>query len=468
MPPQPHIKSKRTQGWMGIHRGHKARPLERLTELGILGVSFSTIAVIFLIFLFVGKEAWPIFTGKVSSAAVRDVIPADELATRPLTEVLAYLEITRDDAADKIRQLARNLADELNETPAAELPGKLKLEANPVRAKVLADFPKELDRAAARIDGRVSTLDATARPALRELTAEQMRDWLQTLMEIRQEAFAEIPAHVKSDPDARANTTRWSYLLAPHKWADYDKPEYIWQPIGNIHKYNVVPLIIGTLKTTIVGLLFAVPLALGAAIFVSQLASPRLKEIIKPSIELLSGIPSVVMGTFALLIMATFLQKLFGYEVRLNAFVAGIALGLAVIPLVFSIAEDALTSVPLTYTQGALALGASKWQAAYQIVLPSALPGVFAAIVLGFGRAIGETMIVLLVCSASVVSWNVFDSARSITATIAAEMAEAVSGGHHYRILFLLGALLFAVTFITNLIGDFVMHHYKAKLEGKK
>jgi phosphate transport system permease protein len=176
----------------------------------------------------------------------------------------------------------------------------------------------------------------------------------------------------------------------------------------------------------------------------------------------------VVMGTFALLVMATFLQKLFGYEVRLNAFVAGIALGLAVIPLVFSIAEDALTSVPHTYTQAALALGASKWEAAYQIVLPSAMPGVFAAIVLGFGRAIGETMIVLLVCSASVLSWNIFDSARSITATIAAEMAEAVSGGHHYRILFLLGALLFAVTFVTNLIGDFVMHHYKAKLEGKK
>jgi phosphate transport system permease protein len=124
--------------------------------------------------------------------------------------------------------------------------------------------------------------------------------------------------------------------------------------------------------------------------------------------------------------------------------------------------------VPRTYTQAALALGASKWQAAYQIVLPSALPGVFASIVLGFGRAIGETMIVLLVCSASVVSWSVFDSARSITATIAAEMAEAVAGGHHYRILFLLGALLFAVTFVTNLIGDVVMHHYKARLEGKK
>jgi phosphate transport system permease protein len=453
---------------MGIHRGHRARPLERLVEWGILGVSFSTIAVIFLIFIFVGKEALPLFTSKVSSAALKEVIPAGEIATRPVPEVLDYLGISRGDVSDKIRLLTSELVSELSETPAGELPAVFQLEADPVRGRLLAEFPRDFDRAAARLHERLPRHDAITLPALRELLAARLKDWLKTPMEIREEALAEMPAFVKADPDARVNTTEWRYLLRPHKWADYEKPEYIWQPIGNIHKYNIVPLIIGTLKTTLVGLLFAVPLALGAAIYVSQLASPRMKEIIKPAIELLSGIPSVVMGTFALLVMASFLQKLFGYEVRLNAFVAGIALGLAVVPLVFSIAEDALTSVPRTYSQAALALGASKWQAAYQIVLPSALPGVFAAIVLGFGRAIGETMIVLLVCSASVVSWDIFDSARSLTATIAAEMAEAVSGGHHYRILFLLGALLFAVTFVTNLIGDFVMHHYKARLEGKK
>jgi phosphate transport system permease protein len=468
MPQQQHANAKRSHGWMGIHRGHQARPLERLAEWGILGVSFSTIAVIFLIFIFVGKEAWPLVTGRVSSAAVKDVIPAQEIETRPIADLFAYLEISDADARDKIRQLAAGLATELRETPAGELPAKLKTGPDVVRERLLAAFPADFDRAATRLSTTVPNLNAQSIPALRELVGVQLRDWLQTLMEIRQEALSEIPASVKSDPDARVNTTRWRYLLKPHQWADYDKPEYIWQPIGNIHKYNIVPLVVGTLKTTLIGLLFAVPLALGAAIYVSQLARPRMKEWIKPGIELLSGIPSVVMGTFALIVMATFLQKLFGYQVRLNAFVAGIALGLAVIPLVFSIAEDALTSVPRTYTQAALALGASKWQAAYQVVLPSALPGVFAAIVLGFGRAIGETMIVLLVCSASVMSWDIFDSARSITATIAAEMAEAVSGGHHYRILFLLGALLFAVTFVTNLIGDFVMHHYKAKLEGKR
>ena len=394
--PNQQNKTKRSQGWMGIHRGHQARPVERVAEWLIFGVSFSTIAIVFLIFIFVGKEALPVIFGTENSAAIKPVIPSADIDKIAPAQLQEYLGLTS------------------------------------------AQF-KEMDK-----------------------------ETLVTLMQVREEALAEMSESMRNDPDVRINTTEWRYLLKPHQWTGYDKPEYIWQPVGNIHKYNLVPLVVGTLKTTLVGLLFAVPFALGAAVYVSQLARPRVKEWVKPMIEMLSGIPSVVMGTFAYLVLASWLQKLLGYEVRLNAFVAGIALGLAVIPLVFSIAEDALTSVPRSYTQAALALGASKWQAAYQVVLPSALPGVFAAVVLGFGRAIGETMIVVLVCSASVMSWNVFDSARSITATIAAEMAEAVSGGHHYRILFLLGSLLFAATFITNLIGDVVIHHYKAKLEGKR
>lgn len=381
---------------MGIHRGHRAHPFERLAEWFIFGVSFSAIGIIFLIFFFIGKEAVPVAMERQNSALIREVIPPSEIDKLSSAELQEYLELT----------------------------------------------PKQF--------------------------AEMDRETLQMLMEIRVEAIQEIPAHIRKDKDATLNTATWRYMIQPYQWTGYDKPEYIWQPVGSIHKYNIVPLFVGTLKTTLVGLLFAVPLALGAAIYVSQLASPKVKEWVKPAIEMLSGIPSVVMGMFALVVMATFLQSLFGYPIRLNAFVAGIALGMAVIPLVFSIAEDALTSVPRTYTQAALALGASKWQAAYQVVLPSALPGVFAAVVLGFGRAIGETMIVLLVCSASVMSWSVFDSTRSITTTIAAEMAEAVAGGTHYRILFLLGALLFAATFITNMIGDIVIHHFKGKLEGKK
>lgn len=290
------------------------------------------------------------------------------------------------------------------------------------------------------------------------------RETLKLLMEVKAEEAAAKP----KDKDADLNTTSWKYLLSPHQWTGYDKPEYIWQPVSQIHKYNIIPLFIGSLKATLVALLFAVPLALAAAIFVSQLAPPSWKEWLKPAIELLAGIPSVVLGFFALIVMATVLQSVFGYQSRLNAFVAGIALGLAIIPVVFSIAEDALTSVPRSYTQAALALGASKWQAAWQIVLPAALPGVFAAVVLGFGRAIGETMIVLMASgNASIVSGNIFDSARTITATIAAELAETVFGDHHYRMLFMLGTLLFAVTFLSNLAGDLIIHRLKAKMEGK-
>jgi phosphate transport system permease protein len=176
-----------------------------------------------------------------------------------------------------------------------------------------------------------------------------------------------------------------------------------------------------------------------------------------------------VLGFFALIVMASVLQNVFGYQSRLNAFVAGIALGLAIIPVVFSIAEDALTSVPRSYTQAALALGSSKWHAAWKIVLPAAIPGVFAAVVLGFGRAIGETMIVLMASgNASIVSGNIFDSTRTMTATIAAELAETVFGGEHYRILFMLGTLLFIVTFISNFAAELVINRLKLKLEGKR
>jgi phosphate transport system permease protein len=381
---------------MGIHRGHTARPFEWIVEKFIFLVSLSAILMVLLIFLFVAKEALPVFLGQTNTSLIQTPIPPAEMEKHSPAELQRYLELT----------------------PAQY--------------------------------------------------ASMSKETLRSLMEVKVEAQDDIPADFRNDPDARINTTEWRYLLFPHQWSAYNKPSYIWQPVGQIQKFNIVPLVIGTLKTTIIGLLFAVPLAVGAAIYVSQLARPRVREVVKPTIELLSGIPSVVVGFFALLIMATVLQHMFHYETRLNAFVAGIALGIAVIPVIFSISEDALTSVPRTYSQAALALGASRWQTAWQIVLPAALPGVFAASVLGFGRAIGETMIVLMVCSGSVVSWSIFDSARSITTTIAAEMAEAVDGGPHYRILFMLGALLFAATFISNMVGEIVIHRFKNKLEGKR
>ena len=285
---------------------------------------------------------------------------------------------------------------------------------------------------------------------------------VRTLVELKAE---ELKQNI--GPDSRINTTSWGWLLRARQWVGYDQPVYIWQPVSDIPKYNIIPLFVGSLKATLVALIFSVPLGVGAAIYVSQLARPRVREIIKPTIELLAGIPSVVLGFFALLVLASILQGLFHYESRLNAVVAGIALGLTVIPVVFTISEDALTTVPRGYGQAALALGAAPWQVAWQIVLPAALPGVFAACVLGFGRAIGETLIVLMASgNASIMSASILDSCRTITATIAAELAEVVFGGDHYRILFLLGALLFAVTFATNLVGDVVVHRLKRKLEG--
>jgi phosphate transport system permease protein len=378
---------------MGIRRGHRAHPFEWLAEKFIFLVSLTTILMVFLIFAFVTREAFPLIAGKVNSAAVQPVIPVADMDKIPAEELREYLELS------------------------------------PQQFKTMDHDTKVL------------------------------------LMETKVDAGKEAP----NDKDAKINTTKWRYLLFPYQWSGYDKPVYIWQPISDIKKYNIIPLIIGSIKATLVALLFAVPLSLAAAIYVSQLTSPKIKEWVKPTIELLSGIPSVVVGFFGLIVMATVLQKIFGYESRLNAFVAGIALGFAIIPVVFSIAEDALTSVPRSYTQAALALGASRWQAAWQVVLPAAIPGVFAAIVLGFGRAMGETMIVLMASgNASVMSGSIFDSTRTITATIAAELAEAVFGGHHYRILFMIGALLFLVTFLSNMAGEVVMQRLKKKMEGKR
>jgi phosphate transport system permease protein len=258
-------------------------------------------------------------------------------------------------------------------------------------------------------------------------------------------------------------------MLGAYQWAGYSKAEYIWQPVSEIPKYNLIPLVIGSLKVTLVALIFAVPVSLGAAVYISQLARPQVREVLKPVIELLAGIPSVVLGFFALIVMASALQHLFGYQSRLNALVAGLALGFSVIPVVFSITEDALTSVPRSYVQAALALGASQWKAAIQVVVPAALPGIFAAAALGFGRAIGETMIVLMASgNASIVSSSLLDSTRTITATIAAELGEVVFGSPHYRILFLIGVLLFGATFLTNLAADLVMQRLKARMDGKR
>jgi phosphate transport system permease protein len=246
-------------------------------------------------------------------------------------------------------------------------------------------------------------------------------------------------------------------------------PTKTWQPVSDNPRYGLLPLLIGTIKITIISLLFAGPISILAALYTAVFASKRMKELIKPTIEMLAGFPSVVIGFFALMVMASFLQNLFGYDVRLNSFVGGIAMGLAAIPIIFTITEDELTAVPKTYYESSLALGASKWQTAFFVILPAATPGIFAAILLGIGRVFGETMIALMATgNAAMMGLNPFESVRTLAATIGAEMAEVVFGDTHYNVLFLIGSMLFIFTFAINAIAEFwVKGKLMKKIQGK-
>lgn len=268
------------------------------------------------------------------------------------------------------------------------------------------------------------------------------------------------------EPGHEREAVTWANLIGPTHYPDRP-PRFVWQPVSNVPKYNLAPLIVGTLKTTLIAILFGGPLAVLAAILSSEFAPRWLREIVKPAIEILAGIPSVVLGFFALIVLASWLQELLGLRIRLNALNAGIALGLAVIPIVFTVAEDALTTVPESYREASLALGANRWETAMRIVVPAALPGIFAGVVLGFGRAVGETMIVLMASgNAATNTWALTDSVRTLSATVAAELGEVVFGSPHYRVLFLIGALIFVFTFAVNLFGDLYLRRLATRLGG--
>jgi phosphate transport system permease protein len=309
------------------------------------------------------------------------------------------------------------------------------------------------------------------------LLLKRRRRIIETLLEtaVRSSAFLVIAALVLifvfvakeavrllTSADVHREVTAWT-MLVPQ-----ENGEYVWQPVSEKPKYSLLPLVVGTLKVTMVALLIAIPLAILAAIFTSEFAPQQLRELVKPVVELLAGMPSVVIGFFALMVLATWIQDAFGFVFRLNAVTAGLGLSLAVIPIVFTVAEDALSAVPQTFRDGSLALGANRWQTAWRVVLPAAMPGVFAACVLGFGRAIGETMIVLMASgNAAMMSFDPRESFRSFSATIAAELGEVVYGSPHYHVLFFIGAFLFVITFLLNLSGHWYVSRLRARLEGK-
>ena len=256
------------------------------------------------------------------------------------------------------------------------------------------------------------------------------------------------------DTEARQEAS-FSKMFLPQVVRANRPPAFVWQPVSGIPKVSMIPLFIGTLKTTLVSMVVAVPVGVMGALFAAEFAPRRLREVLKPTVELLAGVPSVVLGFFALMVLASLLQDTLGLGSRLNATVAGLGLALTLVPVIFTVAEDALTAVPRSYREASLALGATPWETAWKVVLPAAAPGILAACVLGFGRAIGETMIVLMASgNAAIVSASLTDSARSMSATIAAEMGEVVVGSPHYSLLFFIGVELFLFTFLLNLMAS--------------
>ena len=274
-----------------------------------------------------------------------------------------------------------------------------------------------------------------------------------------------VPVFTDAEIRKEANLTQFFITQQP---AERFEERFVWQPTSEQPKVSLIPLLLGTFKATFIALLFACPVGVGAALFTSEFATPRVREIVKPTVELLAGIPSVVLGFFALLILATWLQSAFGFVYRLNAYNAGLALGIALLPIVFTIAEDGLAAVPRGYREASMALGATRAQTAVRVVLPAAAPAVFAAFVLAVGRAIGETMILLMAGgNAAIASFSLKDPLRTLSATIAAELGEVVFGSAHYAALFFIGSLLFVITFITNSVGNIVVVRMRRRMQGE-
>lgn len=238
-----------------------------------------------------------------------------------------------------------------------------------------------------------------------------------------------------------------------------------WYPTSEMNvRYGTAALTIGSFSVTLLAMALAVPFGLGAAIYISEFCNRRLKDTLKIVIELLAAIPSVVWGFIGLTVMSKVIMTLFGASVGVNLLNGGIILALMSVPIIVSIGEDALKAVPDSYREAAMALGASKWQIVYRVLLPAAKNGLLAAVLLGVGRAVGETMAVLMATGHAIkIPGSVLDSVRTLTANIAAELGEAPAGSSHYRVLFLTGVLLFSITFFVNLTADFIIRGIRRK-----
>lgn len=230
-----------------------------------------------------------------------------------------------------------------------------------------------------------------------------------------------------------------------------------WSPTGDPPVFGIVTLLIGTFWCVGLSLVISVPVGIGAAIYLSEFAPEGLREWLKIIVELLAAIPSVVWGFVGVMILNPLLQSM-GAQIGLNGLNGAILLALMTLPLLVSLGEDALRAVPDSYRQAAIAMGATKWEMVWRVLLPAGRRGLLVAVLLGIGRCVGETMAVLMATGHAVnIPKGLFDPVRTLTATIAAELGETVKGGEHYQSLFALGLLLFAITFVVNLTADLAL-----------
>lgn len=235
-----------------------------------------------------------------------------------------------------------------------------------------------------------------------------------------------------------------------------------WYPTYDPPSYGIWPLIIGSAIVTVFSCLLAVPLGVFSAVYIAELAPSSIKEIAKSIIELLAGLPSVVLGFFGMVVVAPFMQETFDLPTGLNIVNASVILAIMAIPTISSISEDALYAVPQEFKDASYALGATKYETIIKVIMPAAMSGISTAVILGMARAIGETMVVLMVAGgAAAVPESIFDSVRPMPASIAAEMGEAPFGGGHYHALFATGIVLFILTLVFNLIADYISQKFK-------
>ncbi|MFA5039591.1 MAG: phosphate ABC transporter permease subunit PstC [Candidatus Omnitrophota bacterium] len=237
-----------------------------------------------------------------------------------------------------------------------------------------------------------------------------------------------------------------------------------WYPISDPPRFGILPLILGSLFVTLGAVIFAVPLSVGAAFYIAEIAPARIRDFLKTGIEVLASIPSVVLGFVGMMTIVPWIKLIFHVPTGLTALAGSVMLGFMAMPTIISISEDAITAVPRQYKEGSIAIGATRWQTMYRVTIHAAKPGIIAACMLGVGRVIGETMAVMMITgNAAVIPRTFLQPVRTLTATIAAEMGEVVHGSMHYYSLFSIGVILFLITFIINVTADFFLHRQRTK-----